>query len=172
MSTPIDPSHLEYVREFITLLSQQVKKCSDTQIKKCAESSEDACKINNQELTLLFLLNERGTLAVKNIACNLQGTSLSTLTRMLDKLEEHEYILRELDPNDRRSFLISATDKTLEVIESYKHQMQNVAYSMLEVLTPAERLMLIELYGKIKFNLCSNLSAQPEEEKLRSSSSI
>jgi DNA-binding MarR family transcriptional regulator len=156
MSTPIDPIQLEYIQEFIALLGNQAKKCADTQIKKCAESSEDACKINNQELAMLFLLSEQGTLAVKEIASHLQCASLSTLTRMLDKLEEHGYIERKLDRNDRRSFLISATEKTSGVIDSYKHQMQSVAYTMLEALTPAERLMLIELYGKIKVNLIAN----------------
>jgi DNA-binding MarR family transcriptional regulator len=153
MSTPIDPGQLAYIREFITLLGQQVKKCADTQIKKCAEHSQDACKITNQELALLFLLHERGTLAVKEIACNLQGISLSTLTRMLDKLEDYTYIRRDLDRNDRRSFLISSTKKAAEVVDSYKQQMESVAESMLEALTPAERLILIELYSKIKSNL-------------------
>jgi DNA-binding MarR family transcriptional regulator len=163
MSTPIDPGQLEYIREFIALLGQQVKKCADTQIKKCAEHSEDACKITNQELTLLFLLHERGTLAVKEIACNLQGTSLSTLTRILDKLEEYGYLKRELDRKDRRSFLISSTGKAAKVVDSYKQQMQSVAYSMLESLTPAERLILIELYGKIKNKLYKDRSTPQEE---------
>lgn len=153
MPLPIDQGQLEYVREFISLLGQQVKKCADTQIKKCAETSEDACKITNQELSILFILNEQDTLAVKEIACNLNGISLSTLTRMLDKLEEHGYITRALDRNDRRSFLISSTQKAQHVVESYKQQMQSVAYSILEALTPEERLILIELYAKIRPNL-------------------
>jgi DNA-binding MarR family transcriptional regulator len=164
MSSSIDPGQLEYIREFIGLLSQQVKKCADTQIKKCAEHSEDACKITIQELTLLFLLNERGTLAVKEIACNLQGTSLSTLTRILDKLEEYGYINRVLDQNDRRSFLISSTAKAKSVIESYKQQMQSVAYTMLEALTPTERVILIELYSKIKVNLYKDNSSHTNDE--------
>jgi DNA-binding MarR family transcriptional regulator len=165
MKTPIDQEQIEYIREFIALLGHQVKKCADTQIKKCAQTSQDACKITNQELTLLFLLNERGTLAVKEIACNLDGISLSTLTRMLDKLEEHAYITRLLDKNDRRSFLITPTDKAYGVVESYKLQMQSVAYTMLEALTPAERLVLIELYNKIRQNLkACDLSGMDVEE--------
>ncbi|MNI45715.1 transcriptional regulator SlyA [compost metagenome] len=166
MKTPIDQEQLEFISEFISLLGQQVKICTDTQIKKCAEKSEDACKITNQELTLLFLLSERGTLAVKEIACNLDGISLSTLTRMLDKLEEHAYITRVLDRNDRRSFLISPTHKAQAVIESYSEQMQSVAYTMLEALTPSERLTLVELYNKIRKQLnppcISSLEADSE----------
>ncbi|MBP1992050.1 MarR family winged helix-turn-helix transcriptional regulator [Paenibacillus eucommiae] len=166
MQTPIDPGQLEYIREFIALLGQQVKKCTDLQIKKCAELSVDACKINNQELSLLFLLNERGTLAVKEIACSLECTSLSTLTRMLDKLEEYGYINRKLDCNDRRSFLISPTQKIAAIVESYQEQIQSVAYTMLEALSPAERLTLIELYGKIKGNLSRSDSNYISEELL------
>jgi DNA-binding MarR family transcriptional regulator len=72
---------------------------------------------------------------------------------MLDKLEDYTYIRRDLDRNDRRSFLISSTKKAAEVVDSYKQQMESVAESMLEALTPAERLILIELYSKIKSNL-------------------
>lgn len=152
MHIPIEQEQLEYIREFIALLSNQVKKCADTQIKMCADINKDNCKITNQELSLLFLLCERGTLAVKEIACRLEGTSLSTLTRMLDKLEEHAYITRVLDRNDRRSFLISPAHKAYKVVESYRQQMQTVAFTMLEALTPSERLALIELFGKIRKN--------------------
>lgn len=167
MPSPIDQGQIEYVREFIALLGKQVKQCADTQIKKCAESNEDACKITNQELSILFMLNEQASLAVKEIAYNLNGISLSTLTRMLDKLEEHSYITRLLDRNDRRSFLISPTQKAQLVVESYKRQMQSVAYSILEALTPAERLILIELYAKILPNIKLCNSPEVDEVPLR-----
>ena len=171
MHTPIDQGQLECVREFIALVSQQVKKCADTQIKKCAESSDDPCKITNQELTLLFLLSERGSLAVKEIASHLEGVSLSTLTRMLDKLEEHGYVTRTLDRKDRRSFLIGPTDRAHEVVASYKQQMQSLAYVILEALTPSERWTFIELYMKIRANLYKRSPESTEAPEARNAPS-
>lgn len=37
------------------------------------------------------------------------GTKRSTLTNVLDRLEKREFIRRELNPNDRRSFVIRLT---------------------------------------------------------------
>ncbi len=41
------------------------------------------------------------------------GLRGSTLTGMLDRLEERGLLLRELDPNDRRSFLLDLTEEGL-----------------------------------------------------------
>jgi MarR family transcriptional regulator, organic hydroperoxide resistance regulator len=39
------------------------------------------------------------------------GTRATTLTGVLDRLERRGYVVRELDPADRRSFRVSLTDQ-------------------------------------------------------------
>lgn len=154
MSSADNRDHVGTVREFIILMTKRMKQCADTNQRRCSEQL-DAGKISSQEFALLLALTEHGTMPVKDVAARLAGISLSTLTRMLDKLEEHGFITRALDPCDRRSFLISATDKSLEAAVSYSRQVDGVAESMLDGLTEPERRTLVELLGKVRRHLKS-----------------
>ncbi|WP_052487371.1 MarR family winged helix-turn-helix transcriptional regulator [Gordoniibacillus kamchatkensis] len=144
--------HVGTVREFIILMTKRMKQCADTNRLRCSEQL-DAGKMSAQDFALVLALAEHGTMPVKDIAARLPGISLSTLTRVLDKLEEHGFITRTLDAGDRRSFLISATDKSLEAATNYFRQVDGVAESMLGVLTDSERQTLAELLGKVRHRL-------------------
>ena len=104
-----------------------------------------------EDVRILFLWMEpRGPLMVKAIAQELQGVSLSTLTRMLDRLEQHGYVKRMLNPQDRRSFQVLPTERGQQAIEGFMQQWRTVVQSVLDVLTPTERLILIELLNKVQ----------------------
>lgn len=152
MAVPDDRKHVCVVREFIVDIGKRLNRCAEQNQKRCSEQL-DAGKVSSQEFALLLALTEHGTLAVKDIAARLSGISLSTLTRMLDKLEENGFITRALDPGDRRSFLITGTGKAHQAAEAYTRQMDRVAASMLDALEPPEQAMLVELFGKIRTHL-------------------
>jgi DNA-binding MarR family transcriptional regulator len=162
MSSSVDRDQLGFVREFLLFMGRQVKKCTDTQIRQCAEDREP-CKMTNQEFALLFLLMEKGPMAVKDLASGLGNVSLSTLTRMLDKLEENGYLTRSLDRNDRRSFIIYPTEKSKELAGAFRQRVEGLAEAVLEGLTAAERLMLVELFAKIQTNLTKTSCAVPDQ---------
>jgi DNA-binding MarR family transcriptional regulator len=142
---PLDPEQLADVRDFIMFLGEKFKNST--------ESFEDFSKCSIQEITVLKMLAQRGPMVVKEIACRLNNVSLSSLTRVLDRLEENEYIIRNLNKEDRRSFRIALTDKGLKMAEAYQHKFEMMAEGVLEALTPAERLILIELYAKVRAKL-------------------
>lgn len=145
MHTPVDPEQLRIVRNFIMFVGQKVKKSS--------HNFESACELSPHEFAVLSVLGKKGPLAVKEIANHLQDISLSTLTRVMDSLESKDYIKRNLDANDRRSFVITPTDKAAELCEHFSQHMETIAESMLSALTPVERLMLLELFSKIYVSL-------------------
>jgi DNA-binding MarR family transcriptional regulator len=147
-----DSKHVCAVREFLADVGKRLSRCAEQNQKRCSEQL-DAGKISSQEFALLLALTEHGTMAVKDIAARLSGISLSTLTRMLDKLEENGFVTRALDPEDRRSFLISGTGKAIQAADAYTRQMDCVASSMLEALEPSERELLIGMIGKIRARL-------------------
>jgi DNA-binding MarR family transcriptional regulator len=61
------------------------------------------------EINALANLGEGGTLNVGQLS-ERTGTRASTLTGLLDRLENRGYLARELDPADRRSFRLPLTD--------------------------------------------------------------
>jgi MarR family transcriptional regulator, organic hydroperoxide resistance regulator len=66
------------------------------------------------EINALANLGEGGTLSVRQLS-ERTGTRASTLTGLLDRLENRGYLVRELDPSDRRSFRLPLTDLGQEV---------------------------------------------------------
>ena len=106
-----------------------------------------------EDVRVLFLWMEpRGPLMVKEIAQELQGVSLSTLTRMLDRLEEQGYIKRMLNPQDRRSFQVIPTEQGQQAVEGFLQQWREVMQGILEALTSTEQLVLVELLNKLQKN--------------------
>ncbi len=61
------------------------------------------------EITALANLGEGGTLNIRQLS-ERTGTRASTLTGLLDRLENRGYLTRELDPADRRSFRLPLTE--------------------------------------------------------------
>ena len=106
-----------------------------------------------EDVRVLFLWMEpRGPLMVKEIARELKGVSLSTLTRMLDRLEQHGYIRRMLNQEDRRSFRVVPTEQGQQTIETFMREWRSVAQGVLDVLTTTEQLVLIDLLTKVQHN--------------------
>jgi DNA-binding MarR family transcriptional regulator len=154
---PLDPEQVADVRDFIMFLGEKFKNST--------EDFEDFSKCSIQEITVLKILAQRGPLVVKEIACRLNNISLSSLTRVLDRLEENGNIIRTLNREDRRSFRINLTDKGQKLAEAYQHKFELMAQGVLEALTPAERLILVELYTKVRAKLGDvdiSLTGSPE----------
>ena len=61
------------------------------------------------EINALANLGDDGTLSVRQLS-ERTGTRASTLTGLLDRLENRGYVARELDPADRRSFRLPLTE--------------------------------------------------------------
>jgi len=65
--------------------------------------------INAAEINALANLGDGGTVNVRQLS-DRTGTRASTLTGVLDRLENRGYLTRELDPADRRSFRLPLTE--------------------------------------------------------------
>ena len=61
------------------------------------------------EINALANLADRGALSVGELSAE-TGTRATTLTGVLDRLENRGYLTRELDPSDRRSFRLPLTE--------------------------------------------------------------
>ena len=65
--------------------------------------------LSGAEINALANLGDGGTLNVRQLS-DRTGTRASTLTGLLDRLENRGYLTRELDPADRRSFRLPLTE--------------------------------------------------------------
>ncbi|HEX2915547.1 MAG TPA: MarR family transcriptional regulator [Chloroflexia bacterium] len=157
---PLDLEQISDVRDFIMFLGEKFKNST--------ENFEDFSKCSIQEITVLKILSQRGPLVVKEIARRLNNISLSSLTRVLDRLEDQGYITRTLNREDRRSFRIELTSEGNKLAEAYQHKFELMAEGVLQALTPAERLILVELYAKVRAHLGDtdiSLTLSPDENR-------
>lgn len=65
-------------------------------------------RLTAAEINALANLADRGALSVSQLSAE-TGTKPSTLTNVLDRLEQRGYLVRELDATDRRSFRLVLT---------------------------------------------------------------
>ena len=145
-SFPDRPEMTTALLQFIFFLSDRIEQQQwnfEQQMKGC----------HPEDVRVLFLWMEpRGPLMVKEIAQELNDVNLSTLTRILDRLEQHGYIKRTLNLQDRRSFQVVPTEQGLRTIETFMQEWRSVAQGVLDVLTTTEQLVLIDLLTKVQHN--------------------
>jgi MarR family transcriptional regulator, organic hydroperoxide resistance regulator len=67
-------------------------------------------RLSAAETNVLANLGAGGTLNVRQLS-ERTGSRASTLTGILDRLEDRGYLTRELDPGDRRSFRLPLTER-------------------------------------------------------------
>ncbi len=82
------------------------------------------------------------------------GIDKSQITRLVNRLEEQEYITREADPRDRRAKLIASTPKA-DAVKELDVEWTNRYYDwLLSALEPAEKEQftetLIKLYERAR----------------------
>ncbi len=136
MDNDLESSQTRAVLDFMLFLSDTLSQRS-----KLFEQ-ETLC--SPDEVSVISLLTRRGPMIVKQIAEGMPGIDPSKLTRILDSLEKHGYATRTLNREDRRSFLVTPTERGRQLLDVFTGQLGDLAQDLLAALTPAERLILVE----------------------------
>ncbi|HXP18675.1 MAG TPA: MarR family transcriptional regulator [Streptosporangiaceae bacterium] len=89
------------------------------------------------EINALALLADGQARAVGELA-SASGTKPTTLTSLLDRLARRGYLVRDLDPADRRSFLVSLTDQGRPVAQAARAAMSGLEAERLGAVSAAE----------------------------------
>jgi DNA-binding MarR family transcriptional regulator len=105
-------------------------------------------QLRKVEYSLLLLLQANGPLAPKRL---LQALALSApnLSLVIDRLEQRALVRRERSETDRRSQNIVLTDTGRALAARGAEAAPAMEQEMLHCLSPAERLMLMELLRKV-----------------------
>ncbi|NUR64849.1 MAG: MarR family transcriptional regulator [Streptomyces sp.] len=105
-----------------------------------------------QELVMMHLW-ERGP-ARQSELIRLLDLDPSTVTKMLQRLEQAGHVRRLPDPADRRAVLVEATDASTHLLTEVEKAWGVLEENTLTGLTPAERGQLLDLLVKVENNLC------------------
>ena len=89
------------------------------------------------EINALANLADRGALNVRELSVE-TGTRATTLTGVLDRLENRGYLTRELDPADRRSFRLPLTRTGQQVAERIRAAVTDLERDALARLSPTQ----------------------------------
>jgi MarR family transcriptional regulator, organic hydroperoxide resistance regulator len=89
------------------------------------------------EQNVLAVLADGGRPTVGDLA-SATGTRPTTLTSVLDRLERRSLLRRQLDPADRRSFLVTLTPFGRQAARSVLTVMADMEHEALAALTPAQ----------------------------------
>lgn len=143
MAQDPDQQQIEAVFRFMMFLNDTLSRSAQHFEHETACSPEEANVVR-------MLVQGGGSLMVKEIAQALPGMNLSKLTRLLDSLEKQGYVTRSLNREDRRSFLVTPTEQGVQLLNNFMQELTDLAQGMLQALTPAERMMLVELFNKMQ----------------------
>ncbi|WP_411084344.1 MarR family winged helix-turn-helix transcriptional regulator [Streptomyces sp. cmx-18-6] len=86
----------------------------------------------------------------------------STVTKMLQRLEQTGHVRRRPDPDDRRAVLVEATDESCALHAAVRDAWGSLEGHTLAGLDSAERTELTRLLAKVEGNLCRETEGCPE----------
>jgi DNA-binding MarR family transcriptional regulator len=76
-----------------------------------------------------------------------------TMTRIIDRMEISELILRQADPRDRRAWKLYLTPKSMDMMEKLRPIAQSTIHDALEGITTDQRKRLFTMLVSIRENI-------------------
>ncbi|MET9924689.1 MULTISPECIES: MarR family winged helix-turn-helix transcriptional regulator [unclassified Streptomyces] len=86
----------------------------------------------------------------------------STVTKMLQRLEQTGHVRRRPDPDDRRAVLVEATAESCALHTAVRDAWRSLEEHTLAGLESDERTELTRLLAKVEANLCQETEGCPE----------
>ncbi|MFP1623680.1 MarR family winged helix-turn-helix transcriptional regulator [Streptomyces sp. 5K101] len=83
------------------------------------------------------------------------GLDPSTVTKMLQRLEQTGHVSRSPDPADRRAVVVEATERSCALLADMSAAWTALEEQTLAGLDPDERRELARLLGKVEASLCT-----------------
>ena len=100
------------------------------------------------EINVISLCSEKPDIILKDIS-KMLDLPKSTLTNIINRLEEKGYLFRTITKKDLRSYGLCLTEKGMQVQKEHLEYESEVFIAVLETLEEGERKELIRLMNKI-----------------------
>lgn len=124
----------------------------------CLEKYGD---LSLQELKVIDFLGKTGPSIMRKIADHLM-LAVSTVTGIVDKMVQKEYVVRERTDEDRRIVKVTLTGKGQEIFDMNMDTHMEFSHGMLQGLNEDEQEILLVLLRKVDRNLQSKQTANIE----------
>ncbi len=108
--------------------------------------------VNVQEAHVLLSIGPRGHMTMSEIADRLQ-LSLSSMTAVIDKLENKKFILRSRQAKDRRVIEVTLTNAGRKFYDLVEGAHLKFMTQFLNILSTNEQDILLKLFRKVTANL-------------------
>ena len=112
----------------------------------------DLPELSKQEANVIFSLGERGASIMRELARNLR-LHVSTMTGIVDKLIEKDFVSRERSDEDRRIVRVSLTEKGQRAYREEIEKRQQISLTVLAPLNDGEREQFLEIFSKVSVEL-------------------
>jgi DNA-binding MarR family transcriptional regulator len=109
---------------------------------------------------LLSLLGGGRTLNMSEIAENLRHTTAAA-SGLVDRLENLDYLRREVSELDRRKVLVTLTPKGEALVELIRKDIYQNLNHIMTLLSPEEQRMWLQIYEKVHTYCQTQASAAP-----------
>lgn len=106
-------------------------------------------QLSESRFMILFLLQQEQEGLAPHLLAERAGITRATLTGLLDGLERDDFILRNHSQTDRRSIIVTLTDKGKQTATSLVRDHSQWIASLMAPLNEQEKQMLSVLLGKI-----------------------
>ncbi len=110
--------------------------------------------LSPREVKTLMLLGDKEEMIMTDLAVALDAP-LSTVTRIVDRLERKDLVVRSRSDRDRRIVIVSSSGKGKMLHTSARQHQTEMAYKVLDLLSDSEREIFLVLMRKLTSDLHS-----------------
>jgi len=121
-------------------------------IKRKMDKQLENYRITTAQWVVLKLLDSKDKLTQAEIA-ELLIADRATVGAVIDKLIQKEYLDKELNPEDRRSYIVFLTKKSRKIIRKIEEKEKKVILEALEGFNQDETRVLFDVLNRIINNL-------------------
>ncbi len=136
----------EYIDQLVSLVHEILKHYKEYQTDMCALYPQG---ITSNELTIIQFVHLNPDIVIKEAseALSIPG---STLTSVIDRLEQKNLVIRTVSKKNRRSFGLKLTEEGIKLNAEHEKSERQVWYRILSKLdNDKDREMLIKLIATI-----------------------
>jgi DNA-binding MarR family transcriptional regulator len=134
-----------------------------TEGRRLARAQCESLGVTATQLNVLKLLEELGDLSLSELSRRIAAQN-STVTGIVDRMEEARLVLRERDTVDRRVWRIRATERGKKIARSAEVAPWTMLRNAALALPVKERKTLLELLGRIADHVRGQMTNQTTKE--------
>lgn len=110
--------------------------------------SEPVPGLTGPQFYILYQLEQKGRCTVGELADSM-CVKPSAITAMIDRLDKHDYVIRDRDEEDRRVVHIRLTDAGKDILTQAKQKRQETLQEHFSILTAEELESFVTTFEKL-----------------------